>query len=174
MKKLVLVITFLAMPFTTYAQDAIYLSGMLGLTQVDVDSNLDYDAELSYGARAGLLFNDHVSAGLFLHRSAVEPSNPGLNSETTIDNVMAEVTYYFAEADENSFWISGLLGLSYAETKVAGDSVSDDATALGVSGGYHFMVAPNFSISPQVTFIRSSFDTTASELSGMVNLTFWL
>ena len=100
MKKLVLILAFLALPLSSYAQDAFYVSGMLGLTSIDVDnSTLDFDTELAYGFRAGLLFNDHVSAGLFVNRYATEVSSVDLSAL----NIMAEVTYYFSEADENTF-----------------------------------------------------------------------
>ncbi len=175
MKKLVLILTFLALPLTSYAQDAFYLSGMLGLTQMDISgSNAEFDSELSYGARAGLLFNDHFAAGIYIHRVTTEANNITNGPEYVLDNVMAEATYYFNEADENSFWVSGLLGMTFAETKTAGLSISDDATAYGASAGYSFAVSPNFTISPQVTYISSNFTNSVSELSGMVNLTFWL
>lgn len=175
MKKLVLIITLIAMPLMSQAQDAVYLSGMLGLNQLSVSgSNNDFDWELSYGGRAGLLFNDHFSAGIYLQRLNTEASNVTNGPEYTMDNVMAEVTYYFNEVDENTFWVSGLLGMTFVETSSAGLSFKDDATAYGAAAGYSFAVSPNFTISPQVTYIQSSFPNTSSQLSGLVNLTFWL
>ncbi len=175
MKKLVVIFTLIAMPFTSNAQDAIYLSGLLGLQQVDIaNSNTTYDSELSYGARAGLLFNDHVSAGIYLQRVNIDSTVGIFTTESTLDNVMAEITYYFAEADENSFWVSGLLGMTFAKEEFGTQRASDDATAYGLAAGYHFMVAPNFSLSPQVTYIHSGFTNDVSEISGLVNLTFWL
>ena len=181
MKKLVLILTLLSMPWTAFAQDAIYLSGMLGLTSLEVSgSNIDYDTELAYGIRAGVLFNDHVSAGIFINRYDTDKAiSPLTQSEYTLTNIMAEVTYYFSEADENSFWVSGLLGVTKAEAenRTVGTPavVTDDSeTAYGFSAGYHFMVAPNFSLSPQVTYIHTDADPNSfSELSGMANVTFW-
>ena len=64
-KKLALILAFLTLPLSSYAQDAFYLSGLLGLTNLDTGSGgLDIGTELSYGARAGVLFNDHVAAGI--------------------------------------------------------------------------------------------------------------
>jgi hypothetical protein len=179
MKKLAWILMIMTLPALAQAQDAIYLSGMLGLTRVGSDNaNLETDPELSYGARAGLLFNDHIAAGLFLHRTTYDVSGSNFlgpfTTEPTFDNVMAEVTYYFAEADENSFWISGLLGMTFNEIVSNGFSRSEDATSYGLSAGYHFMVAPNWSISPQFTYIQSNFDDSVNEISALANLTVWL
>ena len=171
MKKLVLILAFLTLPLSSYAQDAFYLSGMLGLTSIDVDnSTLDFDTELSYGFRAGLLFNDHVSAGLFVNRYATEVSSVDLSAL----NIMAEVTYYFSEADENTFWLSGLLGTTQFKIESPLQSTNDSETSYGFSAGYHFMVAPNFSLSPQLTYILINAEDSAASTSAMVNLTFWL
>lgn len=183
MKKIILILSFLALPLSSYAQDAIYLSGMLGLTSIDVDgSSLDYDNELSYGLRAGVLFNDHVSAGLFINRYGTDTSSAITTQDFSLTNIMGEVTYYAAPADENSFWVSGLLGITQSKVDTtitfpatASTSQSEADTAYGFSAGYHFMVAPNFSLSPQVTYIITDADAgNFSELSWIVNLTFWM
>lgn len=179
MKKLVLIISFLTLPLAGQAQEAFYVSGMLGMTMVDTSDGLDLETELSYGARAGLLFNDHISAGLYLHRYSGEDTTTNIGNPTEVDftNVMAELTYYFSEADENSFWISGLLGITNIDTNCTGNGCTQGSgqTSYGVAAGYHFMVAPNWSISPQITSIVFDADPNdISEISGMVNVTLWL
>lgn len=183
MKKLILILSFLTLPLATQAQDAFYITGLLGLTNVDISPQVtSYDTELSYGLRAGLLFNDHVSAGLFLKNYSTSKNNFNItndNVDFSLLNIMAEVTYFFNEADENTFWISGLLGTTQLSASYTGPSnLSDDddsGTALGASVGYHFMVAPNWSLSPQMTIIRTDVSpSTITDLSGMVNITLWL
>ena len=176
MKKLVLILAMTILPLSSYAQDAFYISGLLGMTQLDPSEGpLEYNTELSYGLRGGHLFNDHVSAGVFVHRVVADATNPGAVSEATVDNLMAEVTYFFSEADENSFFLSGLLGTTKFTNEGNGISLSESGTSFGASAGYHFMVAPNFSLSPQVTYITSDIDgIDVSEVTGMINLTLWL
>lgn len=175
MKKLIIVLTFLAVPLSSYAQDAFYVSGMLGLGKLNVNnSTIDYNTELTYGLRAGLLFNDHVSAGLYLQRYKTDYTS-GIKFEFTIDNIMAEVTYYFKEADENTFWLSGLLGKTKGKITSALGSPSETDTSFGFSAGYQFAVAPNWSLSPQITYIMTNGDpNNYSEFSALANLTVWL
>ena len=179
MKKWILFFSFL-FTINVQAQDAFYVSGMLGLTNVDSgDSSVEYNTELSYGVRGGLLFNDHVSAGVYVNRYGGTGSVNGINSDldVTLTNLMAEVTYFFTPADENSFWVSGLLGTTRAEldcpTGFSCENSSD--TSYGVSAGYQFAVAPNFTIGPQFTYIRVDSDGDGvNMISGSANLTFWL
>ena len=175
MKKLALIIAMTTLlPFTSQAQEAIYLSGMLGMTSFDVaDSSITYDTELSFGARGGVLFNEHIAAGIYIQRYATDNASVDLSTL----NLMAEVSYYFNEAEENGFWVSGLLGVTNwtADYTAAVPNDDDSETAFGGTAGYHFMVAPNFSISPQVTYIYTNTDTSSfTQLSGLVNVTFWL
>ncbi|MCB0378327.1 MAG: porin family protein [Bdellovibrionales bacterium] len=179
MKKLILFTAFALLPYGAYAQDAIYLSGMLGLGQVDVDgSSVDFDTELTFGGRAGLLFNDHVSAGIFVMNFSTDKTYLGSRYEMSALPIMGEVTYFVNEADENTFWVSGLLGVTGTELKTGAGTIDDSETSVGFSVGYHFMVAPNFSLSPQFTYIKVMGDSaTASDASLMAafaNVTFWL
>lgn len=177
MKKLALIIAFLTLPLAAQAQEAFYLSGLLGLTDLQPSSgSAEYDYELTYGLRGGLLFNEHMSAGIFLQQLSTDQTNAvGYSAETSAVNVLAEFTYYFTPADEDTFWVSGLLGTTFVETEFNdGTKVTDDGTTLGVAAGYHFMVAPNFSISPQVTYLHVGTNPELAEISGMVNLTLWL
>lgn len=177
MKKLILITaTLLLLPLTSFAQDAFYVSGMLGLGTVNVEGgNPDYGTELTYGVRGGLLFNDHVAAGVFIQRYADKLSSvPGSSFDASLTNIMAEVTYYFTPADENTFFISGLLGTTRGEVDCTGCTSSSD-TSVGFTAGYNFMVAPNFSIAPQFNYIHIMSDpNTASMTSVMANLTLWL
>ena len=85
---------------------------------------------------------------------------------------MAEFNYHVNEADEDGFWFGGLLGITQVKLTNAEDN---NETAFGVCGGYHFMVAPNFSITPQITYIYTDRDWGAfTQFSGLVNLTFWI
>ncbi len=180
MKKLVLIFSILSLPLMSQAQDAFYVSGLLGLTSPNYsDSDLETDTELSYGARAGLLFNENVSAGIYLQRYAgSDPDFTVGETDVSLTNIMAEVTYYANMADENTFWISGLLGVTQSSTEFSSGLVADNDesdTAFGFAAGYHFMVAPNFSLSPQITYIYTDTDTSSySEISGLANLTIWL
>ncbi len=181
MKKLILILTVFAFPFFAQAQDAFYVSGLLGLTNVNYsDSNFDTGMELSYGVRGGLLFNDHVSAGIYIQKYNGSDSDfpvGGIDADAALTNIMAEVTYYFKEADENTFWISGLLGVTQSNIKFSNTFASQDEsdTAFGFAAGYHFMVAPNFSLSPQFTYVYTdNKQSSFSQVSGLVNLTLWL
>lgn len=182
MKKLVLIISFLSLPYSAFAQEAFYVGGLLGLTSIDATfddgTKETYDSELSYGLRAGVLFNDHLAAGLFLHQYGHDTTSSPANVELEYEfrNIMAELTYFFSEADENSFWVSGLLGVTQSslETSIPSSNEESD-TSYGASIGYNFMVAPNFSISPQFTYIYTDSNlVNYNQFSGLVNLTFWL
>ncbi len=183
MKILSLIFCLFILPYSASAQDAFYLSGLLGLSQFEVsDSSLttspDFDAELAYGLRAGLLFNDHVSAGVFIQQTSAESRISVLgipvNADYSLRNIMAEVSYYFNAADENTFWVSGLLGVMQVDVDSTLNS-NDSETALGATVGYQFAVAPNFSLSPQFTIIYAdSTDGSVTQMSGLINLTAWL
>lgn len=171
------ILIFLTVSLQVHAQDAFYVSGLLGMTQVNWQSTTyDIDPELSAGLRGGLLFNDNVSAGLFLHRFNGDLENNGnAVGEITFGLIMAEVTYYFEPADENTFWISGLLGTARLKTEVGALSAEASETAMGVSVGYHWAVSPNFTLGPQMTYVYV--DTSSSSgnlLSAHFNVTFWL
>ena len=175
MKKIILVLTFLTLPLSSYAQDAFYVSGLLGLGQLDINVNEgDFGSELNYGVRAGLLFNDHVAAGLFYLRSDNEKtiSTNAVNATISSDfnPLMAEVVYYFNEADENSFYLSGMLGIADVGLN------SENETAVGASAGYNFMLAPNYSLAPQLTYIKTlgENDKDATHISALINFTIWL
>lgn len=171
MKKLIILLSFLTLPLTSYAQDAFYISGLLGLGQVDVNvNNVDFGTELNIGLRAGLLFNDHVSAGVFFLRSDNETSVLNTTVATDFNPLMAEVTYYFNPADENGLTISGLLGVA-----TVGTTSSNSETAVGAAIGYHFMLAPNYSLAPQLTYVKTlgERDKDAQLISALVNFTIW-
>jgi hypothetical protein len=174
MKKTLLIFAMLILPLSSYAQDAFYVSGMLGLTSVSGTDPITLDTELSIGVRAGLLFNDHVSAGIFINRYASDLTVAGSKVDVSLVNIMGEVTYYFNEADENGFWLSGLLGVTQTKGSATVLAADTTDTAFGGSIGYNFIVAPNFSIGPQFTAIKTTDDGDATEFSGIVNLTFWM
>jgi outer membrane autotransporter protein len=120
-----------------------------------------------------------VSAGIYLQRYAgSDPDFTVGETDVSLTNIMAEVTYYANMADENTFWVSGLLGVTQSSTEFSNNLVADNDqsdTAFGFAAGYHFMVAPNFSLSPQITYIYTDTDTSSySEFSGLANLTIWL
>ena len=171
MKRLLILIVFTLSPLTLFAQDAIYISGLLGLGKTSVNqTGVDFNTELNIGLRAGVLFNDNVSAGIFFLRSNNETSINTNTVSSDFNPMMAEVTYYFNVADEDSFYISGLLGVAKL-----GTVESKNETAVGASAGYHFMVAPNFSLGPQVLFVKTlgELDKDASLVSALFNITVW-
>ena len=180
MKKLILTLTTLVLlPLSSYGQDAFYASGMLGLTTFDGMPNFDSSTELSYGARAGLLFNDHVAAGIYINKYSGKDSNV-LNigsAEVDATNIMAEVTYFFTVADENAFYISGLLGTTSTKQTCSAlltGCTEESDTSYGASIGYNFMLAPNFSLAPELTYVAIASDPKAtSMLSAMANFTIW-
>ena len=208
MKKLFVILGFL-IPLGSQAQDAFYASGLLGINRTTVDIKGVYpsfDPEITFGFRFGLLFNDHISAGVYLQRYSGSGTSSDkdnsfknridatdLSLDGTFNNFLAEITYYVNEADENSFWISGLLGVTQVklsgfseERRLWGSSPvfvphreeiekEKNETAFGAALGYHFMVAPNFSISPQVTFVYTDTDDGKyTQFSGLLNITLWL
>lgn len=175
MKKFLVLLAFLGISTSAHAQDAFYVSGLLGLGQASMNvSGVEFDTELNYGFRAGFLFNDNVSAGLFYMRSDNSTSVNTLVGTTTFSSdfnpLMAEVTYYFNVADENSLTISGLLGVASV-----GNPNSTNETAVGAAIGYHFMLAPNYSLAPTITYIKTlgEDDTDAQLISALVNFTVW-
>ena len=219
MKKFLIALGFL-IPFTAQSQDGFYASGLLGINSTTMDFkekdfiyfnetkiNLSFDSEISFGFRFGLLFNDHISAGVYLQRytgktslrsksithdsnipmwsctSPCEIVNTRHDYNVTFNNFLAELTYYINEVDENGLWISGLLGVTQIKTSISkkdnynGNLVDENSgeTSFGVSLGYHFIVAPNFSISPQMSFIHiGASRADFNQFSGLINVTLWL
>lgn len=98
----------------------------------------------------------------------------------TFNNFMAELTYYVSEVDENGLWIGGLLGVTQIKNSPSDKDrhylMDENSGAFGASLGYHFMVAPNFSISPQMSliFIIGASDANFIQFSGLLNITLWL
>ena len=221
MKKLFFTLGFL-FSFSVHGQDSFYASGLLGLNSttmnVIIGTNMysygegmsfSFDSEISFGFRFGVLFNDHVSVGVYLQRYTgrtfiksekcqlfTTPSNAPMHScapesslvevkydyNMTFNNFLAEFTYYVNEVDENGLWISGLLGVTQIKARIPNkdkyhDLVYENSgeTTFGTSLGYHFMVAPNFSISPQMSFtLFTDTKTFYNQLSGLINVTLWL
>ena len=185
MKKRFLAALVFLLPFYSQAQEAFYISGLLGLSspssEIEQPSSspgnkisYKFGAEISYGFRLGLLFNDHLSAGIYTQRYSDSDtgSTSSLPRKGTFTNLMAEFNYYVNEADEDGFWFGGLLGITQVKLTNAEDN---NETAFGVLCGYHFMVAPNFSIAPQITYIHTDRDWGEfAQFSGLVNLTFWM
>jgi hypothetical protein len=157
--------------FGTQAQQALYLSGQLGMGQVNVhNSNQDFDTELQFGARAGVLFNDHVAVGAFLQQS--NSSDSSFDFDLTA--ILAEVSFYMNPADEDGPWASLLLGVNRSKSNFAAfDGESD--TAFGFSAGYHWNLAANFSLGPQIVYLYTDSDVGPfSQWSVLGNLTFWM
>ncbi len=219
MKKLLAILGFLV-PFAAQSQDGFYASGLLGINSTTMNvktgttafsygegTNFSFDSEISFGFRFGLLFNDHVSAGVHLQRYtgktfitsktvkagsntpmlSCTPPCEIINSKhdynVTFNNFMAELTYYVNEVDEHGLWISGLLGVTQIKTSISNHSdyignlvdKNTGATAFGASLGYHFTVAPNFSLGPQISFIRINTNkSNYNQFSGLLNITLWL
>ena len=178
MKKLILILSLSLMSVSAFAQDAFYASGMLGLTNVDSDSNnIELKTELSYGVRAGLLFNDHVAAGVYINRYSGGDSNAfnGLvDYDIDLTNIMAEVTYFFTPADENSFFVSGLLGVTQSNPDCSGATCDGESdTSYGATVGYNFMLAPNFSLAPQLTYVHVDAEEAYSMTTASANFTVW-
>ncbi len=180
MKKLTLIIGLCLSSLSASAQDAFYVSGMLGLTGVESTPIFEFDNELSYGVRAGVLFNDHVSVGLYINRygttSTIQPF-PTLSADVSLTNIMGEVTYYFNPADENGFWLSGLLGTTQSNLSCPSNvsCVNESDTSFGLTAGYQFAVAPNFTLGPQFSYVVIDGDSqNTGTYSGMFNLTFWM
>ena len=149
------------------------------------EKEFSFNPEISYGVRLGFLFNDHFSAGIHAQRystpSTLEIANYIIFEDLTFTftNFMAEFNYYLNKAGEDGFWFGGLLGVTQVKLKNPSPEIADknsNETSFGVSGGYHFMVNSNFSISPQITFIRinrSESVPSFTQLSGLINITFW-
>ena len=216
MKKIFIILSFLA-PFTAQSKDGFYTSGLLGVNSTTMNAttgtsaysygegmSFSFDLDISFGFRFGILFNDHVSAGIHLQRytsktfivkkeirhlsapdclfqNSCEIVNSKYDYHFTFNNFLAEFTYYINKVDENGLWISGLLGVTQVKTSVPnynGYLLLDEnsvGASLGTSLGYHFMVAPNFSISPQMSFIVIvGTEVFYSQFSGLVNVTLWL
>ena len=178
MKKLTLIlITSLLLPLTSYAQEAVYVSGLLGLGQISTDSNDSFGTDLIYGARGGILFNDNLALGVFITRQSSSTVTNRVDVESEVTPLMAEVTYHLNEAEENGFVFSGMLGTAMISTTTGSTTNDETFTGLGASAGYSFAVSPNFSLSPQLTYIRFLGDGIGNgegtNLSAMANLTIW-
>lgn len=174
MKKLITILVLVMLPFFAQAQEAIYVSGLLGLTTVDTDADIKLSTELSYGLRAGVLFNDNIAVGLYINRYSSSGNIPSFGSSNLeYMNMMAEGVYHFQEADENGLWVSALLGLTDVTQSCPTGAICTTAaseTSYGGSVGYHFMLAPNYSLSPQFTMILID-GTIMSTVMG--NFSFW-
>lgn len=170
---LLIFVSFLMGP-NAYAQQAFYASGLLGASYRFDDALSDIG--FSYGARVGVLFNENISVGLYWQRfdtdigkfahGATLVGDPNY----TLEDIMVEVTYYAHEADENTFWVSGLLGIKRSMSSYG----SDSRLSYGFSLGYQFLLAPNFTLSPQLTMTYADFDLElVLQTSALANLTFW-
>jgi hypothetical protein len=172
MKTLISFVFVLTIPLSASAQQAIYLSGLLGIGHVSVsNSPFNLDPDLSFGARAGVLFTEHVAVGAYWHQSNNDIRySTGQTFKAT--NLMAEISYFFNEADENGFWLSGLLGTTQASSSLS--SASETDLALGFSVGYQFALTPNFTLSPQLVYIHTDGSGDPfNQYKALMNLTAW-
>ena len=167
---------------TSQTQKAFYISGLLGFSNMD-EEKFSFDTGVSFGVRIGFLFKDHFSAGIHVQRysspSQVEIPSLGLLKDLTFTftNWMVEFNYYINKIGEDGFWFGGLLGATQVKLEhPLLPSEDNNETSFGLSCGYQFMVTPNFSIAPQITYIRidsGEFHESLTQFSGLINFTFW-
>jgi len=174
-KKLMGLFICLQIPFFSNAQE-LYLGGTLGFSVLnELGSSGDkYDSELAYGLRGGFVLTENLSGGLMLQRMS---TRDGAGPELTALNVLGEFTYHFGGTVGNGFLLNGLVGVTQLETDDLFSRFSQGQSALtgGVGLGYQFMINPNFSFSPQVTYmyVSDANESDFSQTSVLMNVAFW-
>ena len=180
MKKTLFIALVFLLPLHSQAQDTPYISILLGYSRMDETEQFSSDTEFSFGVRIGLLFGDHFSVGIYAQSFSAAPPNRYYyyysSKKFTFTHRMIDYNFY-GKADEGGFWFGGLFGITQVQDPSFrfNRSRNINQTSYGFSSGYHIMVTTNFSIAPQITYIRVDPGKLQSftHLSGLINFTYW-
>jgi hypothetical protein len=176
MEKIVLVLLVMSAPLISQADDnEFYFSGLLGVGTLDLKgtSGDNYENELAYGARLGFLIKNNFSAGLQIQHMQ---TRSGAGPETSVSSFLGEFTYYLSGSSENSFYVSGLLGITQIEEEPTYYFRGGNGAGItyGANLGYQFMINDRLSLAPQVTYKYTSGavgGVDASDVSTLLNAT---
>ena len=182
MKKRFLAALVFLLPFYSQAQEAPYISILLGASRLNETEQFSSDTEVSFGLRLGILFGDHFSAGIYAQSFSASPNRYYHyyygSKKFTFTNRMIDFNFY-DKADEGGFWFGCLFGITQVQDDPlfrSNRSRNINQTSFGFSSGYHIMVTTNFSIAPQITYIRvdpGKLYQSFTQLSGLINFTYW-
>ncbi len=109
------------------------------------------EAQVSYGARLGWLFYEHVALGVFTY---FMQSNQTRESIGYVP-LLAEVTFYpyGSPLESSALFVSAYFGTTKIVYDQGLNQGTNNQTTFGVGGGYLFFIEPRYSLGPEFQYL---------------------